>query len=72
MELILVGLGFAVMFGVLGYCIGRDGFTEKMYWTKCVFKGNPPSGYKDWNKFLMSKVKHGVTIRASTADDWSA
>lgn len=72
MELVLVGVGFGIIFGTLGYCLGRDGFIENMYWTNCVFKGDPPVDYKTWNEFLMSKVKQDVTIQASTADDWSA
>jgi len=33
-------------------------------WIYCVFEGNPPKGYKDWQQFINSKVKYGVKIAA--------
>lgn len=52
------------------------GSKDKPLWTQCVFIGEPPLGFKDWhdwvNRSTEAGVFAGVTIKASTKEDWMA
>ena len=63
MEILFIVSGVSVVIGlILGWCIGTDGFNQKTFWTRCKFEGDPPSDYKSWNHWMMSRVKCDVII----------
>lgn len=64
MESVFFILVLCFLCGVLGFCIGRDGFIENSFWTRCHFIGPPPPDYKSWQHFVMSKVKTGAKIES--------
>jgi hypothetical protein len=64
MEQVFFILVLFFLCGVLGFCIGRDGFIENSFWVGCTFNGTPPKEYKSWQEFVMSKVKSGVEIKS--------
>lgn len=71
LEFWLTVIGSGMVFGVSGWAIGRDGFRAHVEWVACVFEGSPPEPYESWQHFAGSRVKSGVTIRASTPEDWN-